>query len=355
MSYVRPGASAPERPRPVPDLRGIDRQRRAAQHGRPRAPRRRARLPPLLGRRAPRRRDARRAQPRGPDRADRGGHAQPARRQRRRDAARTTARSRSPRRFSRAQRPVPRADRPRPRPGVGHRSAHDARAAARPPPARRPTTSPSQLAELLGLPRGRPARRASVRAARGAARAARGARSRGCWARRRRARSGPRQLGLPYAFADFINPGGAELAEIYRQRFDDAPRLDAPRQMVAVWALAADDRRGGRAPGVEQPHGDVAAAPRPADRGPAGRRRRCATSPSTARPDRHGGRARDPGLGRGGARRPRAGRRRLRRRGGHRRDDHPRPRRRGGAPTSSSPRPSPVSAAGRRGPRVPPR
>jgi len=50
------------------------------------------------------------------------------------------------------------------------------------------------------------------------------------------------QLGLPYAFADFINPGGAELAEIYRQRFDDAPRLDAPRQMVAVWALAAGDR-----------------------------------------------------------------------------------------------------------------
>ncbi|MGZ4275073.1 MAG: LLM class flavin-dependent oxidoreductase [Solirubrobacteraceae bacterium] len=48
------------------------------------------------------------------------------------------------------------------------------------------------------------------------------------------------QLGLPYAFADFINPRGAELAEIYRRRFDDAPRLDAPRQMVAVWALAAD-------------------------------------------------------------------------------------------------------------------
>jgi luciferase family oxidoreductase group 1 len=50
------------------------------------------------------------------------------------------------------------------------------------------------------------------------------------------------QLGLPYAFADFINPGGAELAKIYRDRFDDAPRLDAPRQMVAVWALAAEDR-----------------------------------------------------------------------------------------------------------------
>ena len=32
------------------------------------------------------------------------------------------------------------------------------------------------------------------------------------------------------------------MAEIYRQRFDEAPRLDAPRQMVAVWALAAGDR-----------------------------------------------------------------------------------------------------------------
>jgi luciferase family oxidoreductase group 1 len=50
------------------------------------------------------------------------------------------------------------------------------------------------------------------------------------------------QLGIPYAFADFINPEGPELAKIYRDRFDDAPRLDAPRQMVAVWALAAGDR-----------------------------------------------------------------------------------------------------------------
>ena len=27
------------------------------------------------------------------------------------------------------------------------------------------------------------------------------------------------QLGLPYAFADFINPGGAEIAALYRERF----------------------------------------------------------------------------------------------------------------------------------------
>jgi luciferase family oxidoreductase group 1 len=28
------------------------------------------------------------------------------------------------------------------------------------------------------------------------------------------------ELGLPYAFADFINPGGAEIAELYRSRFE---------------------------------------------------------------------------------------------------------------------------------------
>ena len=57
-----------------------------AQHARPRPPRRRARLPPLLGRRAPRRRDARRPRPRGADRPDRRGHPPDPRRQRRRDA-----------------------------------------------------------------------------------------------------------------------------------------------------------------------------------------------------------------------------------------------------------------------------
>jgi luciferase family oxidoreductase group 1 len=48
------------------------------------------------------------------------------------------------------------------------------------------------------------------------------------------------QLGLPYAFADFINPKGAEIAELYRREFREGVRLDAPQQSVAVWALAAD-------------------------------------------------------------------------------------------------------------------
>jgi luciferase family oxidoreductase group 1 len=48
-------------------------------------------------------------------------------------------------------------------------------------------------------------------------------------------------LGLPYAFADFINPEGAEIAALYRERFRPSEQLAAPRTAVAVWALAADD------------------------------------------------------------------------------------------------------------------
>jgi luciferase family oxidoreductase group 1 len=48
------------------------------------------------------------------------------------------------------------------------------------------------------------------------------------------------ELGLPYAFADFINPEGVEIGALYRERFVDSRRLDAPRTAVAVWALAAD-------------------------------------------------------------------------------------------------------------------
>ncbi|MFL6017426.1 MAG: LLM class flavin-dependent oxidoreductase [Gaiellaceae bacterium] len=48
-------------------------------------------------------------------------------------------------------------------------------------------------------------------------------------------------LGLPYAFADFINSdGGVEIASLYRERFADSERLLTPRTAVAVWAIAAD-------------------------------------------------------------------------------------------------------------------
>lgn len=53
------------------------------------------------------------------------------------------------------------------------------------------------------------------------------------------------ELGLPYAFADFINPKGAQIAAGYRDEFEDV-RLPAPRTAVAVWALAADSEEEAR-------------------------------------------------------------------------------------------------------------
>ena len=48
------------------------------------------------------------------------------------------------------------------------------------------------------------------------------------------------QLGLPYVFADFINPQGAAIAERYREEFAPSEKLGQPRTTVAVWALAAE-------------------------------------------------------------------------------------------------------------------
>ncbi len=47
------------------------------------------------------------------------------------------------------------------------------------------------------------------------------------------------QLGLPYAFADFINPDGAQLAALYRERFSPERELMASRTAVAAWVLCA--------------------------------------------------------------------------------------------------------------------
>jgi luciferase family oxidoreductase group 1 len=47
------------------------------------------------------------------------------------------------------------------------------------------------------------------------------------------------ELGLPYAFADFINPGGAEIAARYRERFQPARQRTASYTAVAVWVLCA--------------------------------------------------------------------------------------------------------------------
>src|SRR4051794_29063491 len=48
------------------------------------------------------------------------------------------------------------------------------------------------------------------------------------------------QLGLPYAFADFINPGGAAITADYREQFTAGERLAAPHTLVAVWAICAE-------------------------------------------------------------------------------------------------------------------
>jgi len=47
------------------------------------------------------------------------------------------------------------------------------------------------------------------------------------------------QLGLPYAFADFINAEGATIAKLYRERFEPSRDLTTPTTAVAVWAIAA--------------------------------------------------------------------------------------------------------------------
>ena len=54
------------------------------------------------------------------------------------------------------------------------------------------------------------------------------------------------QLGLPYAFADFINPEGATIAAHYRERFEPSARLAAPRTAVARVGGLRRHRRGGR-------------------------------------------------------------------------------------------------------------
>jgi luciferase family oxidoreductase group 1 len=48
------------------------------------------------------------------------------------------------------------------------------------------------------------------------------------------------ELGLPYSFADFINPKGAPVVADYRGRFVDSERLAAPRASVGVVAICAE-------------------------------------------------------------------------------------------------------------------
>ena len=48
------------------------------------------------------------------------------------------------------------------------------------------------------------------------------------------------ETGLPYAFADFINPGGGAIARRYRETFQPSAMHPAPYVIVATWALCAE-------------------------------------------------------------------------------------------------------------------
>src|ERR1700687_100283 len=48
------------------------------------------------------------------------------------------------------------------------------------------------------------------------------------------------ELGLPYAFADFINPGGAQIAARYREAFIPSAWRSAPEVIVALWVVCAE-------------------------------------------------------------------------------------------------------------------
>jgi luciferase family oxidoreductase group 1 len=50
------------------------------------------------------------------------------------------------------------------------------------------------------------------------------------------------ELALPYAFADFINAAGADIAALYRERFaeHEHPAGVKPRTAVAVWVICAE-------------------------------------------------------------------------------------------------------------------
>jgi len=48
------------------------------------------------------------------------------------------------------------------------------------------------------------------------------------------------ESGIPYAFADFINPDGAAYAKTYRDTFQPSESLRLPRVMVAAWAICAE-------------------------------------------------------------------------------------------------------------------
>ena len=194
-----------------------------------------------------------------------------------------------------------------------------------------PDDFPQQLAELLAYLDDDAARRPPV--PRGSPASCPGrpsARSRGCSARRRRARSGPRSSASPTRSPTSSTPAARQIAAPYRERFTPSERLAAPRVAVGAWVICADtDEEAQRLASSSRmtltllrrgrliPVPPVEKALRFLEPRAAAGRRRARAAAIVGSPGRRV---------RGGARGARRG---LRRRGGDRRDDHPRPR---GAP-----------------------
>jgi luciferase family oxidoreductase group 1 len=102
-----------------------------------------------------------------------------------------------------------------------------------------PDDFPEQLGELLGylenkMPAGHPFARLSALPGRPYAPAV--------WLLGSSAQSAlwAADSGLPYVFADFINPEGASIAAMYRDRFNPSETLKTPKLMVAGWAICAE-------------------------------------------------------------------------------------------------------------------
>ena len=77
------------------------------------------------------------------------------------------------------------------------------------------------------------------------------------------------ELGLPYSFADFIQPEGAGIAANYRSRFIESGRASRPTVSVGVVAVCAEtDEEADR--GGQPPHGVLHAEAGSPDQGPTG-------------------------------------------------------------------------------------
>ena len=205
--------------------------------------------------------------------------------------------------------------RPRDRARARHRPADHVRAPARPPPGRA-RRLPAAARRAARLPRGPAAARPPVRRASRASLPGRpyapepwllgSSPQSALWAA---------ELGLPYAFADFINPARrSDRRELPRavRRLGAAGRR--PQLAVAVWALCAEQREeaeylaaSSRWAFVKLRRGELIAVPPPEEAQrelEAGERAGVARRAPAPRGARHR---------RAGARRARAGRRRVRR------------------------------------------